>query len=121
MALYFNFLIIFSVGQTIIVPFDIISQHLMLMGQVSNTKTANELKASVNPFNIELEGRSKAAIAADITKNVYRRDGLKGFYRGYTAAVCTYGTSSAFWWTFYHFFQEIYDTVIPSIGKYLLI
>jgi len=108
------------VGQTIIVPFDIISQHLMLMGQVSNTKTANELKASVNPFNIELEGRSKAAIAADITRNVYRRDGLKGFYRGYTAAVCTYGTSSAFWWTFYHFFQEIYDTVIPSIVPYTL-
>ena len=94
----------------------------MLMGQVSNVKTANELKASVNPFGIQLEGRSKAAIAADITRNIYRKDGLKGFYRGYTAAVCTYGTSSAFWWTFYHLFQEIYDTVVPSIGthRYIL-
>jgi len=103
------------VGQTIIVPFDVISQHLMLLGQLSGkSKLTPEVKASVNPFNIHVEGVSKAKIAAEVTKHIYRRDGLKGFYRGYTASLCTYVPSSASWWTFYHFFQETYEKVIPS-------
>ena len=107
------------VGQTIIVPFDVISQHLMLLGQLSGkTKLTPEVKASVNPFNIHVEGVSKAKIAAEVTKHIYRRDGFRGFYRGYTTSLATYVPSSASWWTFYHFFQETYDKVIPSFVPY---
>jgi len=104
------------VGQTIIVPFDVISQHLMLLGQLSGKKTniTPEVKASVNPFNIQVEGVSKSKIAAEVTKHIYRRDGLRGFYRGYTVSLCTYVPPSASWWTFYHLFQEIYDKIIPQ-------
>ena len=102
------------VGQTIIVPFDVISQHLMLLGQASNSKVTPEAKASANPFNITVEGRSKAQIAAEVARNIYLRDGLRGFYRGYLASLCTYVPSSASWWTFYHFFQEVYESVIPT-------
>ncbi len=73
-----------------------------------------EVKASVNPFNIKTEGVSKATLAAEITKNIYHTDGLRGFYRGYVASLFTYVPSSASWWTFYHVFQEIYDKIIPS-------
>ena len=103
------------VGQTIIVPFDVISQHLMLLGQLSSGKQSPEIKASVNPFNIKLEGISKAQVAVEITRNIYQRDGLRGFYRGYVASLSTYVPSSASWWTFYHFFQEVYDKFIPGV------
>merc|ERR1712008_43363 len=84
------------VGQTIIVPFDVISQHLMLLGQLSGkTKLTPEVKASVNPFNIHVEGVSKAKIAAEVTKNIYRRDGFRGFYRGFTTSLATYVPSTA--------------------------
>jgi len=107
------------VGQTIIVPFDVISQHLMLLGQLSGkTKLTPEVKASVNPFNIHVEGVSKAKIAAEVTKHIYSRDGFRGFYRGFTTSLATYVPSSAFWWTFYHFFQETYDKVIPPFVPY---
>ena len=101
------------VGQTIIVPFDVISQHLMLLGQASSN--CQKTKASANPFGLQIEGRSKAQIAADVTRNIYKRDGLRGFYRGYTASIFTYVPSSASWWTFYHMFQEIYDNLMPSV------
>lgn len=98
--------------QTIIVPFDVISQHLMLIGQ----KMDNSAKSSpgTNYLAVNTEGRSKAQIVYDITRAIYVKDGLPGFYRGYTASLCTYVPSSASWWTFYHFFQEIYETVTPS-------
>ncbi len=78
------------VGQTIIVPFDVISQHLMIIGQLSaknsTVEGAKDPKSSynsrLNPLGVQVEGRSKGQIAADITRAVYRRDGLKGFYRG---------------------------------------
>ena len=119
------------VGQTIIVPFDVVSQHLMLLGQIS-TKNSNkcsgsgtlltpEMKASANPFNIEIQGRTKAQIAVDVTKSIYRTDGVRGFYRGYTASLFTYVPSSASWWAFYHFFQELYDHVIPTFVPHLIL
>jgi solute carrier family 25 protein 44 len=109
------------VGQTIIVPFDVISQHLMLLGQLSAGKGSvnAELKASLNPFNVKLEGRSKAQIAADITRSIYKQDGFRGFYRGYLASLSTYVPSSASWWTFYHMFQEIYEAVIPPVVPHI--
>ena len=110
------------VGQTIIVPFDVVSQHLMLLGQVTSGKNVtSEMKASANPFNIDLMGRSKAQIALDVTKSIYWQDGIRGFYRGYTASLCTYVPSSASWWTFYHFFQELYDTVMPTFVPHLIL
>ena len=95
--------------QTIIVPFDVISQHLMLIGQSNQTQ-----KSGSNYLAVTTDGKTKAQIVLDVTKTIYRRDGLKGFYRGYTASLCTYVPSSASWWTFYHFFQEAYGAVTPS-------
>ena len=50
----------------------------------------------------------------DITRAIYRQDGIRGFYRGYTASLATYVPSSASWWAFYHFFQECLYTVVPA-------
>jgi len=103
------------VGQTIIVPFDVISQHLMLMGQQpSGDAGKSPARVSANPLAIRTEGRTKGQVVGDVVRAVYQKDGLRGFYRGYGASLCTYVPSSASWWTFYLIFQDTYDTVLPT-------
>lgn len=90
------------VGQTIIVPFDILSQHLMVLGMnAHNTKSTTY---NINPLQIDLT-RSKTAQLFQIAGEIYKRDGLIGFYRGYTASILAYAPNSALWWFFYHLYQ----------------
>lgn len=102
------------VGQTIIVPFDVISQHLMLLGQ-------KNYRSSSHGLEVATEGRSKAQIVWDVTRTIYQRDGLRGYYRGYTASLCTYVPSSASWWAFYHFFQDAYGLVVPAAVPHMVL
>lgn len=91
------------VGQTIIVPFDVISQHAMVLGM---TRHAGNAKADLNPLGIDTSpGRSRINISIDIAKEIMRRDGFRGFYRGYTASLMAYVPNSAMWWAFYHLYQ----------------
>ena len=47
------------VGQTIIVPFDVISQHMMVLGQVEGQGRS---KVVVNPLKIDYHGRTKPQV-----------------------------------------------------------
>ena len=102
-----------SVGQTVIVPFDVISQHMMVLGlaarQVGGAAPSREPVAA-NPLAVATEGRSKWQVTWDIARTIYTRDGLRGFYRGYVASLCTYVPSSACWWTFYSSYQVLSST-----------
>lgn len=103
------------VGQTIIVPFDVISQHAMVLGMGMG-------KSSVNPLGINITpGRSRFNISVDIAKEIIRRDGFKGFYRGYTASLMSYVPNSALWWAFYHMYQDELFRVCPPYISTLLI
>lgn len=51
--------------------------------------------------------RSKFRTTIDIAQIIYQTDGLKGFYRGYFASVCTYVPNSALWWSFYQLYQGV--------------
>lgn len=99
------------VGQTIIVPFDVISQHLMLLGALS----AKGQDISANPLAINTVNRTKSQITYDVTRTIYQRDGVRGFYRGYIASLCNYVPSSAAWWTCYQLYQESIRSVVPDI------
>merc|ERR1719369_518860 len=111
------------VGQTVIVPFDVISQHLMVLGL---PQRAQPCKASPrgaptvsqapnnSPLTISTQGRSKSQITWDIIRTIYHRDGFRGFYRGYVAALCNYVPSSASWWTFYSVYQEVGSATAPE-------
>jgi len=99
------------VGQTVIVPFDVISQHLMVLGIAPRAQGGDMM---ANPLAINTEGRTKFQISCDITRTIYQRDGLRGFYRGYIAALCNYVPSSASWWTFYCVYQELGTAAVPA-------
>lgn len=47
------------VGQTIIVPFDVISQHMMVLGQLERR---GKTKVVVNPLRIPFQGRRKPQV-----------------------------------------------------------
>jgi len=96
------------VGQTIIVPVDVISQHLMMMGVVKDGSNADVKKAPVTP------GTSKTRLAVSVARDIYQTDGVRGFYRGYIASLFTYVPSSALWWSFYHLYQDHLIEMFPS-------
>lgn len=88
------------VGQTIIVPFDVISQHVMVLGM------AAQGKGEVNPLGIRYDpSRGRLQISIDIARRILATDGVKGFYRGYVASLMAYVPNSAMWWGFYHLYQ----------------
>ena len=66
------------VGQTVIVPFDVISQHMMVLGL---DPRAGKGDLAANPLAVNTEGRSRLQITRDIARTIYVRDGLRGFYR----------------------------------------
>lgn len=70
-------------SQTIIVPFDIISQHLMVLGMDVNGR-------NINPLNINVSKQNKSQLALLVAKEILKKDGFWGFYRGYGASLLAY-------------------------------
>ncbi|CAD7084908.1 unnamed protein product [Hermetia illucens] len=96
------------VGQTIIVPFDVISQHVMVLGM------AAQGKGEVNPLGIRYDpSRGRLQISIDIARRILATDGVKGFYRGYVASLMAYVPNSAMWWGFYHLYQDELYKITP--------
>ncbi|XP_055716422.1 solute carrier family 25 member 44 [Phlebotomus papatasi] len=102
------------IGQTLIVPFDVISQHMMVLGMPATDK------AGLNPLGIKPQ-KGRFRLAAGITKEIYRRDGFAGFYRGYTASLMAYVPNSALWWAFYHLYQDQLYKILPYWSSHLLV
>lgn len=109
------------VGQTIIVPFDVISQHLMLLGLIERNSGPDK-KFVLHPLGITINPtRSKFQTAIDIGQFIYYQDGVLGFYRGYIASMCTYVPNSAIWWALYHMYQEKLRIVLPEDISHLFV
>ena len=53
-------------------------QHMMVLGL---DPRAGKSDLSANPLAVNTEGRSRWQITWDITRTIYVRDGLRGFYR----------------------------------------
>nr|AEP43794.1 mitochondrial glutamate carrier [Biston betularia] len=109
------------VGQTIIVPFDVLSQHLMVLGLVKG-RAGGGKNAVINPLGLDLDKRmSKAALAREVFVRVYRTHGAKGYYRGYCASLAAYVPNSALWWALYTAYQDELIKLAPSYVSHLLI
>ncbi|XP_059498932.1 solute carrier family 25 member 44-like [Stegostoma tigrinum] len=99
------------VAQSITVPIDILSQHLMVQGQ------------AMGRFRETPQGRAAGSMgrAKDVVLEILRLDGPRGFYRGYAASLLTYIPNSALWWPFYHLYTEQLSCVTPSFCPHLLV
>ncbi|GCC21371.1 solute carrier family 25 member 44-like isoform X3 [Chiloscyllium punctatum] len=102
------------VAQSIIVPIDIISQHLMVAGH----------KGNLGRFKLSSNNRKyKQAFGQtqEVVAQIFRLDGPKGFYRGYLASLMTYIPNSAIWWPFYHFYAEQLSKLVPNECPHLVL
>jgi solute carrier family 25, member 44 len=88
-------------NQTIIVPVDVISQHIMVLGMEIKGKKINPLKIDVS------NQQNKSRLAMLVAREIMRKDGFMGFYRGYFASLLAYVPNSALWWGFYQLYQGV--------------
>ncbi|XP_059815459.1 solute carrier family 25 member 44-like isoform X1 [Hypanus sabinus] len=103
------------VAQSITVPIDIISQHLMVQGQAMGRFQLPD-RGGAAPARRLFMGHTK-----DVMLQIFRLDGLRGFYRGYAASLMTYIPNSALWWPFYHLYAEQLSHVTPSVCPHLVV
>ncbi|XP_049884278.1 solute carrier family 25 member 44 [Pectinophora gossypiella] len=110
------------VGQTIIVPFDVLSQHLMVLGLVKSRAAAGMSATTLNPLGLDLTKRySRAALAREVAMRVYSLHGVLGYYRGYAASLAAYVPNSALWWALYQAYQDELLRISPLWVSHLLI
>lgn len=106
-------------SQLILVPFDVISQHMMVLERVKPNRASApvyNVVAAVSSSEADsldtlklakkLKENPNLRLAPLVCREIYRRDGLiRGFYRGYMASLMCYAPSSALFWAFYHIFS----------------
>ncbi|CAL1533825.1 unnamed protein product [Lymnaea stagnalis] len=110
-------------GQTLAVPIDIITQHLMLMGKREKSKNpdplSTEKRAQIKLSTLQhiqiSESASKSRFGAvqAIVHAVYKRDGLLGFYKGYFVSLACFAPNSALWWFFYDSYSVLFASLTP--------
>ncbi|KAL6474631.1 hypothetical protein MHYP_G00181920 [Metynnis hypsauchen] len=106
------------VAQSITVPIDVVSQHLMMQGQgehFTRFKLKPKIVMATSKHKVTF-GQTK-----DIMVQIFAADGFRGFYRGYVASLLTYIPNSALWWPFYHFYAEQMSSLAPSNCPHLLL
>uniref|UniRef100_A0A8C6W4I0 Solute carrier family 25 member 44 n=3 Tax=Nannospalax galili TaxID=1026970 RepID=A0A8C6W4I0_NANGA len=96
------------VAQSITVPIDVVSQHLMMQ------RKGEKMGRFQVCGNLEGQGLVAFGQTKDIIRQILRADGLRGFYRGYVASLLTYIPNSAVWWPFYHFYAEQLSYLCPK-------
>lgn len=94
-------------GQLVVVPVDVISQRLMIMGGNSNNSNNSGTKGSTSSTRSSIPGTrnisaSKSNINGfNLAQRIIREEGIRGLYRGFGASVATFVPSSAIWWSAY--------------------
>ena len=89
------------VGQTITVPVDVLSQKLMVQG--------------LGQSHVKLKG------ASTILREIIRKEGPFGLYKGYFASFMTYTPTSAIWWSAYGTYTGVVGDYVPSGTPHMMI
>jgi len=111
------------VGQMITVPFDVVSQHMMLIGSATQGTNVKKFKIARNdPIHVPPEAlKTRFGAFQTIMTEIHARHGLPGYYRGYWISICTYAPNSALWWGFYHWYIDLLSKVLPSSVPALMV
>ena len=109
------------VGQSVTVPIDIVTQIMMMQGQVANPVTSKPSSSYVLVKNVDYiiprKNTLKFRGAMSIVQEILRREGMRGLYRGYHISLLTYAPNSALWWAFYAGFyrKSMEQDLLPSL------
>ncbi|KAL3885452.1 hypothetical protein ACJMK2_025509 [Sinanodonta woodiana] len=105
------------VGQTLTVPLDIVTQHIMLLGNQKHSSEANVQKKlkSLQRIHVPPEMRTRRfGTVHTVIQEVYRQDGILGFYKGYFVSLALFAPNSALWWMFYDTYSDKLQNVLPD-------
>ena len=94
------------VGQLLTVPVDIVSQHMMMDGQVRHIPKATAPKPSqyilVKNTDYVLPKQKRVVRSAyHIVREILRTEGFHGLHKGYGVSLVTYAPNSALYWSTY--------------------
>ena len=90
-----------AIGQTFVVPIDIVSQHLMMYGG-SDTSSGHARLTHQDNLHLNQDAmKGRYGGLRSVVTTIYSKYGMAGFYKGYIVSLCTYAPGSAFWWMFY--------------------
>lgn len=93
------------VGQSVTVPIDIVTQIMMMQGQIASAGTSKSRNYYVVVKNVDYIIPHKESVklrgAVSIVGEIFRKEGLRGLYRGYHVSLLTYAPNSGLWWALY--------------------
>jgi len=106
-----------AVGQTLVVPVDVVSQHLMI---INNKDFSVANLSSIRLSKSEL--KTPLSRFVGVCSYITREYGIRGFYKGYSISMITFIPNSALWWGFYNFYcdQLSYLTNSFSVPRLLI-
>jgi len=101
-------------GQLVVVPVDVISQRLMIMGGGDGNGKGGNNSASSRSISTSSSAAKSTSIPPGarvrsitningftLAQKILREEGIRGLYRGFGASVATFVPSSAIWWSAY--------------------
>ena len=100
-------------GQTAAVPIDIVTQHMMLLGRkkrassssIKQVKVERKLKGLQEIYIPDEVRQKRFGPVKAIIQQVYRLNGIRGFYQGYFVSLSLFAPNSAIWWVTYDFYS----------------
>lgn len=105
------------VGQSVTVPIDVVTQIMMMQGQVVSTgsrQSSSYIIVKNVDYIIPRRETIKLRGAASIVSEIIHREGLRGLYRGYHVSLLTYAPNSALWWACYAGFYRKAMQLFPT-------
>lgn len=116
-------------AQSLSVPIDVLSQHMQLVGQRSSVSHSSSVNPSVNSAKSlerirvpeRLNGASTYRVAAYLSSQIYKAEGVHGFYRGFFLSTFQVSFNSSLWWPFYYFYQKQLRLLMPEHVPTLLL
>ncbi|XP_076438973.1 solute carrier family 25 member 44-like [Babylonia areolata] len=112
------------IGQTLAVPLDIVTQHMMLMGRRTEggRDQVQRKLATIQTLHVSEQARhSRFGAVAAVVESIYRHEGLLGFYKGYFVSLLCFAPNSALWWCFYDMYSDGLTVVSPDWVPRLLL
>lgn len=110
------------VGQTMAVPLDIVTQHLMLIGRRTGKEGQEGVQRKLQALHVSEQARhSRFGGVMSILDSIYRQQGPMGFYKGYFVSLLCFAPNSALWWWFYDIYTDSLTMYSPVWVPRLLI